>query len=259
MRTPAILGLTLFLSCPLPAAMAQIVPTERIPRAVDVGAEFRSDEEFLRWVTNYYRDPQPREVPRAFVYFIDSGLMRDEAKRMPIAAFFGGALRERPEIADALREQIKARREYDPLFALSNALWLTNADWARQTLREMAAAEQNEQVSIFLTRRAQAASPIGEGRELRSLMQLETLWGEFGATGNPRLPERVAEVLLIEFDPSPDALILQQAAEQSLRLRAREHEPVRAGMRAAIEKAVPSPRRDALEKLLAELTPPPAD
>lgn len=254
MRTDAILGLAISLALLGAGARSQPIPQDRIPRVVTIGAEFNTQDDFLRWTANYYSDPQPRDVHRAFVYFLDSDLMADEARRMPIAAFFGAAVRENPELADALRLQAEARNSYESIFAIANALWLTNTDWAREKLRTMAASEPNEQVQVFLTRRAQSASPIAEGREIRSLAQIATIWGEFGATGSPRIAERIAEVLLIEFEASPDALILQQAAEQSLRLRAREHEPVRAGIRSAIDKASPSPRRDRLEALLAEMT-----
>lgn len=255
MARHAILGLTISLGVIAGHAGAQPIPTDRIPRTVESGVEFASDDDFLRWTASYYRDPKPREIDRAFRYFMDSGLINDEARRLPIAAFFGAAFRQRPELADSVRVQVDVRNDYNSVFAFANALWLTNADWARDTLRRMATAEPNEQVASFLIRRSQAASPIAEGRELRSLLQIETIWGEFGATGDTRIPERVAEILLIEFAPSPDALVLQQAAEQSLRLRGRDHEPVRAGIRAAIEKATPSPRRERLASLLAELTP----
>lgn len=255
MRTDAILGLAIFLAMLGAETRAQPIPPERIPRVVNVGVEFRTRDDFLRWTAGYYSDPQPREIHRAFVYFLDSGLLNDEARRMPIAAFFGAVMREHPDLAEAMRLQAVARNSYEPVIAFANSLWLTNADWAREKLRDMAASESNEQVREFLTRRAQSASPIAEGREIRSLAQINTIWGEFGATGSPRVAERIAEVLLIEFEASPDALILQQAAEQSLRLRAKEHGPVREGIRAAIDKASPSPRRDRLEAFLTEMSP----
>lgn len=257
MPSRSILGLTLSIACLGVVAVAQPIPTDRLPREVETGADFSTAEEFLRWTANYYRNPRPREIDQAFRYFLNSGLMQDEARRIPIAAFFGAVFRERLELSLSVQAQVNARRDYDSLFAFANSLWLANTDGAREMLRSMADAEPNEQVKTFLIRRSQSASPIAEGREIRSLSQIETIWGEFGASGNPRIAERVTEVLLIEFEASPDALVLQQAAEQSLRLRARDHERVREGMRAAIDKAMPSPRRDRVRALLDELTPAP--
>lgn len=259
----ALLGLSLSLSVAVaqdakqpsgapPAPPKGLPSPARLPKQVVRGALFNSDDEFLRWAGSYYAAPMPDVLPAAFEYFLRSPLSRDEVKRVELAAFFGAALRRAPELTIALRDVAVAARTYDALFALVNTLWLADGPEFRSTLRDLAETEPDARVKEFITKRAQAVSPLADGKAIDTISNMELRWWQFAATGDVEIPKAIATIVLTQYETSPEAAIFQGAAANSL--RARGHIPqVREGLRQAIEASPPSPLRDDAQALLDEM------
>jgi len=250
MRHALLLGLVLAAS---PLAGAQPALPKDLPKSVVRPAMFKTDDEFVRWTHAYASDPRPDLLDEAFRFFLDSKLSRDPAKRVELAAFFGGALARTPAMAPAVRDAALRDRSYDSLFALVNALWLADSDECRDVLRALAAQESDERVKEFITRRIQAASPIAEGKSVDSLSQIQLLWARFDATADPEIPARIAAIIVTRYETSPEATLFQQAAENSIRDRA-DRPAVREGLRRAIERADDSPLKEDARQLLKELS-----
>lgn len=253
MRTAVLLGL-LIAAAPLAAAAAPPKPVipKTLPRSSFGLSYFKSTDEFLTWTQNYYRNPRPDMLDEAFRFFLDSELSRDEIKRIEIAAFFGAALAELPAMAPAVRDAALRDRSYESLFALVNALWLADNDDCRAILRELAEKESNEQVKRFINRRVQTVSPFATDKPIETLGEMRMRWAQFGATGDIAIPEQISAIVLTQYETSPEAEIFQDTAEQSIRARADRPE-VLEGLRRAIEKAQPSPRREKAVELYEEL------
>lgn len=254
MRNAILLGLLCF-CLPLGPALAQPGLPKNLPKTVTRPILFDTDAEFLRWTENYYRDPRPDLLDEGFRFFLDSELAQDEVKRVEIAAFFGAALSRLPAMAPAVRDVALRDRSYDSLFALVNTLWLADNDECRDILRKLAEEEPNEDVQRFIRRRVQTTSPIASGKTIETLAQMQLLWAQFGATGDPEIAERVSRIILTQYETSPEATIFQQSARQSLRARA-DKPQVLDGLRRAIEKADPSPLREDAQAFYDELTSP---
>lgn len=234
------------------AKSAPPVP-RNLPRTVVRPRMFADDRAFEEWMRTYHADPRPDMLDEAFVYFVRSAIATDEAKRVEAAAFFGAALSRTPGMISAVRDAMVREASYDALFAFVNALWLCDTDASREMLRTMAENEPDKRVREFIARRAQLVSPLAEERAIESLSQINLLWAQFGATGDPRIAERVAGVILTHYQTSPQATIFQDAARESLRSRGGSA-AVREGLRRAIEKADNSPLKDDAVRLLDEMT-----
>jgi hypothetical protein len=252
MRTPVVLGLTC-LALLAPQATAQPALPKDLPKTVIRPKLFGTQAEFLSWTETYYQDPRPDLLDEAFQYFITSGLMNDEAKRVELAAFFGAALAITPGMGQPVRDVMVRNGTYDALFALVNALWLGDSDECRELLKAIAEKEPDPRVKEFITRRIQMASPIGPGKPITALSQIQLLWSQFGASGDPAIPQRIAEIIVTRYETSPEAMIFQQAAKDSIKLHG-DSPQVREGLRRAIENAKPTPLREDAQELLTELS-----
>ena len=254
MRKPLLLGLlaTCALAIHAGATAQPNLPTN-LPKTVVRPKLFDTSDELLRWAENYHRDPRPDMLDEAFRFFLDSDLSKDETKRVELAAFFGGALARTPPMAPAVRDAALRDGTYESMFALVNTLWMADTDECRAMIREMADKESDARVKEYLVRRAQAAPPTADAPSVESLAQMNLLWWRFAATGDARIAERVTGIVLTRFETSPQALLFQQAARDSLKKRG-DSAPVRDGIKAAIDKAPPSPMRDDAQALLDEIT-----
>lgn len=254
MHKPLLLGLlaTSLLTVNAGALAQPNLPTN-LPKTVVRPKLFNTSEELVRWAENYHRDPRPDLLDEAFRFFLDSDLSSDETKRVELAAFFGGALARTPAMAPAVRDAALRDGTYESMFALVNTLWMADIDECRAMIRAMAEKEPDARVREYLVRRAQATPPTADGPSIETLSQMNLLWWRFAATGEARIPERVTGIVLTRFETSPQAQLFQQAAQDSLRKRG-DSVAVREGVRAAIEKAPPSPMRDDAQALLDEIT-----
>lgn len=254
MRNTILFGLlsTSLLTAAHGAFARPTLPTN-IPKTVVRPRLFNTAADLVRWAENYHRDPRPDMLDEAFRFFLDSELSKDEAKRVELAAFFGGALSRTPAMVPAVRDATLRDGTYESLFALANTLWMADSDECRAMIRSLAEKEPDQRVKEYLIRRAQATPPTADGPSIESLSQMNLLWWRFAATGESRIPERVTGIILTRFETSPQAQLFQQAAEDSLRKRG-DSAAVREGIRAAIESADPSPMRDDAQRLLDELT-----
>jgi hypothetical protein len=251
MRITVVLGLTCLALLAANATAQPPIP-KNLPKKVIKPKVFGTQADFLEWTQTYYQDPRPDLLDEGFQYFITSDLMKDEAKRVELAAFFGAALAITPGMGEPVRDVVVRNGTYDALFALVNALWLGDCDDCRELLKSIAENEPDPRVKEFVTRRIQLASPVAPGKPITALSQLHLLWSQFGASGDPAIPQRVAEVILTRFETSAEAMILQRAAEDSIRLHGSSPE-VREGLRRAIENAQPTPLKEDAQELLNEL------
>ncbi len=256
MRTHVVLGLTC-LALLAPHATAQPNLPKDLPKTVIRPKLFGTQAEFLDWTQTYYQDPRPDLLDEAFQFFVTSDLMNDEAKRVELAAFFGAAIAETPGMGQPVRDVMVRNGTYNALFALVNALWLGDSDDCRALLKSIAENEPDPRVKEFITRRIQTVTPISDGKPITALSQIQLIWAQFGANGDPRLAERVADIIVTQYETSPEATILQNTARDSIRLRGESPE-VREGLRRAIENAQDSPLKETAQALLAELSAPPS-
>ncbi len=256
MRTQVVLGLTCLALLAGHSAAQPVLPKD-LPKTVIRPKLFGTQAEFLNWTETYYQDPRPDLLDEAFQYFITSDLMNDEAKRVELAAFFGAALAKTPGMGQPVRDVMVRNGTYNALFALVNALWLGDSDDCRALLKTIAENEPDPRVKEFIARRIQTVTPIAEGKPITALSQIQLLWAQFGASGDPRAAERVADIIVTQFETSPEATILQDTARESIRVRGASPE-VREGLRRAIANAKDSPLKQNAQALLDELSTPPA-
>ncbi|MDR2128519.1 MAG: hypothetical protein LBP52_05585 [Burkholderiaceae bacterium] len=185
---------------------------------------FQSQEEVARWMTFYYKKPEPDRLPEAMQYISRSF---PDKKNMvaPMMGFLSGVFRANPEKVDAWSSALADLKE-TYLAAIVLGLWYSGLPDAKP------------KVMILLDRHPglkQGFEPFRQGNPLtveqipleQGPWVLDALWGKFMATGERAPVERIMTALpWIDIRGDTDRLGIGGAANWSLASNAVQHERV---------------------------------
>jgi hypothetical protein len=199
---------------------------------------FLNDDEFSRWLTNYYRKPSPEKSIDGFLYFTKSKLNEKESNFIPTFTFFLSVFNGNkylvPEIVKLYREQDLKTRIY--LIYL-----LRYVDYDAKSFLE-GLQEQEKVVYDGIKNKPYSDNPY---EKIVGGDQLDMLWSEFFATGGFKPVHRLIQALeyreydgaMKKFKESKNPSVkdkqnavydlIYQAAMWSLRSNCQQHRLVR--------------------------------
>ncbi len=109
-----------------------------IPWTVAKAAEstWNSPEDFGRWVTNYYRAPEPGRILEAIKYSCASSSVKqlDEGGQLLIAAFFAPLFRQNDSLVDRAWEEVATPGSQDTRSCVATVLSLVDSPRSRELL-----------------------------------------------------------------------------------------------------------------------------
>ena len=169
---------------------------------------FESKDEVTRWMTNYYRQPDPDRVADAIAYMDESGVLDETTISAPLGGFLSGVFHVNPDRVPAWLDEIGALEE-QRISGVVIGLWFADVPGSRTraqvllrrypNLRDHAAIELD---SLGAARIEQV--PLEQGPAV-----LDALWGKFMATGDRAPVERIIEALsLLDATGDEERLII---------------------------------------------------
>ena len=189
------------------------------------GPTFQSDEEFSRWLTFYYMNPEPNRVPDAIKYMSKSGVLDNDKAISPIFGFLSGTFRNNPDKVSSWVNQVSSLKE-PHLGVVVLGLWY--ADLPESKKAAYAVLEKHPKLKPkfeFLYKGVPMTVeqiPLEQGPWV-----LDALWGKFMATGDGALVERIISTLpWIDIKGDIDRLMIGGAARWSLTSNAVQHKRV---------------------------------
>jgi hypothetical protein len=75
------------------------------------GAEFKSQDEFGRWLTYYYENPEPNRIPDAIKFMSQDGTLDHNDAISPIFGFLSGVFRDNPEKIGTWLKEMRSLKE----------------------------------------------------------------------------------------------------------------------------------------------------
>jgi hypothetical protein len=196
-----------------------------------------------RWVTYYYLQPDPNNVPARIRQMSAFGILREERDIASVIAFLAEIFRQNPTkiggwLADLGDLPVQDRRH------LLQAVWESNTVEGRAALAGLNAATDRE----FLAE-IQKEEPLDlSTSEITSPGQLDMLWAAFLASGKSQPVERIIDVLGWAPPKTTVAMLIQGAARWSLASNAFQHERVYQICKERLPKLSPE-----LQKSLSEI------
>ena len=198
--------------------------------------ELASPEQLEQWMTYYYLDPTPGEIPKALEAVSTLGLFENDAVQAPLSGFFAEVFRANPA---ALHEWVKPFVGVPKRHILYSALWMAGSTESKAALAELALGALPEEARQ-LKSLAESTPPTINSMEVNSPAPLDYLWGCFMASGAEDPVLRIIDqVKLVNVKGDAATMMIGGAAQWSLSANSGQHEKVLQIVRARAKTADP--------------------
>lgn len=160
--------------------------------------EFRNVQGYSEWVMTYQENPEPAKLYPAFAFGVTNRAIARAGGRKPLVAFFGAVLRADSSLLPAFYERVAQAPATDVHYGFASALWMANTPASRRCLEQYLRSARAQKIrGLAAEGRALLATPAFDiyRDSLRRPDQLDLLWADFFATGNPADVARIASVL----------------------------------------------------------------
>jgi hypothetical protein len=220
-----------------------------------MGANDRAPPEQLeKWLTYYYLDPHPDEVPAALRAIAQQGLFENDHVQAPLSGFFAEVFRSNPEKLDTW---IKPYLGIPDRHIIYSALWMANSAQSKAALESLAKAAKPDEAKRLRQRLSTPPPTIG-AMPIDNPASLDYLWGSFMASGAETPVVRVIEqVKRADVRGNINETLIGSAAKWSLLANASQHAKVLEIIRANAESS-DTETRAALGEILSEVDKRPA-
>jgi hypothetical protein len=161
--------------------MAPVAQSATGKKRIDIGGEFSSSEDVLRWINGYRTRPNPDKVPQLVKRMSELNLFRDMETAGVYVGFIAGVLETNPKRAEELVTKMFPMPPEDQV-ALVRAIAYSNLpNWKELMLKF---AERMPARKALIDRFVQGKQPTLKQLALDSgSAPLDTLWGQYFATG----------------------------------------------------------------------------
>ncbi len=186
---------------------------------------FQSQEDVTKWSTFYYLKPEPDRIPEFIEHIGQSEFFDNENTIAPIAGFLAGVFRKNPQQVDDWIDRLSSIKEAR-LGVVVLGLWY--ADLPDSQKRVYAILEKHPKLKQqFEYLYHGSPMPVEKIPLEQGAWVLDTLWGNFMATGDKTPVVRIMSALPW-FDVKGDVgrLVIGGAARWSLTSNAVQHKRV---------------------------------
>ena len=198
-----------------------------------------SPDQLDEWMTYYYLDPAPSEIPKALQAVSARGFFENDNVQAPLSGFFAEVFKANP---GKLQEWVKPYIGVPRRHILYSALWMANSNEAKVALEQLAKGAAPEEAAQ-LRKLAASTPPTISSMEIDSPAALDYLWGCFMATGSDTPVLRIIDqIKLANVKGNVAVMMIGSAAEWSVSANARQHKRVLQIVRAKAKTADPETR-----------------
>ncbi len=188
-------------------------------------ASFQTSEELSKWITYYYKSPEPNKVPEAYEFMSKKGWFDKKNSVSPLFGFLSGAIQSNPHLAKGWVERLeKLPTKHQNILVLG--VWYSDINGSKELVYKL--LEKNEELK-------QAFSYLYEGSPLpveeipleQGPWVLDALWGKFMATGDTAPVVRIISALpWVDVKGDTNRLLVGGSARWSLTSNAEQHKRV---------------------------------
>lgn len=175
------------------------------------------------WMTYYYLDPRPDEVPEVLREIAKQGLFNNDDAQAPLSGFFAEVFRANP---DRLAEWIKPFRGVPDRHVIYSGLWMANSKQGKAALESLAKAARADE-GKRLHALAVSVPPTLQAMSIDSPAALDFLWGSFMASGSEEPVLRIiSQMKRANTKGNIAETLIGGAAQWSVSANARQHPKV---------------------------------
>jgi hypothetical protein len=188
--------------------------------------QFSSQEQFSKWLTYYYLNPEPNRVASAVRYMSESGALNNAKVMPPIFGFLSGVIASKPSISASLLNSLNDIPE-NHYGVVILGVWYSNLPNSQEEVYRALDGNEKLNTQFEYLRKGKPMAlhtiPLEQGPWV-----LDALWGDYSATGNAKSVERISEALeWSEIKGDIGRLLVGGAAKWSLSSNAAQHKRVK--------------------------------
>lgn len=221
--------------------------------AIPKTEDFSSVDDFDKWITYYYINPEPQKIPSAIKFYSDFSLYDKENTRLSTAAFFAALFKKDNELMKKSFDDISTTGSENAKSALLNALYLVNSEESKALIKKAGAEWKSESLKKAIEKTTSSSAPDIFAEPVRDAERLDMLWGTFLATGDKEPVRKIISALhLSEDGHGLEIAIVGGAAKWSLTSNALQHKIVYQVCKEELAKSEGATKR-ILEEIISEV------
>lgn len=184
------------------------------PPAEPPEPDFASADQLLGWINGYRETPEPRRLPRAVAAMSKFGLLRDMDSAGLYVGFTAGVLGSNPAIAEELVTKMFPRPPEEQGLIIKAIAYSGLADW-RDILTKFVERmpARRKQIDILIFGKAETLETVALDT---GPAPIDSLWGNYFATGSFQPIERILSTLAWANDKNIDKLTIAGMAKWTL-------------------------------------------
>ena len=213
---------------------------------------FSSIDDFSKWMTYYYVDPEPQRIPSAIKFYSDSSLYNKENTRMITAAFFAALFKKDNELMKKSFDDISATGSENSRLILLNALHMVNSEESRALIKKAEAEWKSEGLKNAIKKAISSSVSDIFKEPVHEAEHLDMLWATFLATGDKEPVRKIISALHLLEDGHGIEIVVGGAARWSLISNALQHKIVYQVCKEELAKSEGATKR-ILEEIISEV------
>lgn len=208
---------------------------------------WHSAEDFGRWMTNYYRVPEPGRVLEAFKYSCaPSGVNQlNEGGQLLVAAFFAPLFRQSDVLMERAWDEVATPGSQDSRSCVATVLSLVDSPRSRELLERAVTQWGVQPARQFPPMEGMTVDIPTDlfAAPIRHPAHLDMLWADFFATGESAPIKKILSALALQDSGESPGVVLSEVAEWSLTSNSLQHERVDQICRAELAHSEGTTRR----------------
>ena len=186
---------------------------------------FESQEELSKWLMFYYQNPEPEKIPGAVRYMSKSGMLDNKNAYSPIFGFLAGVIKENPNKAKIWAQELNSIKS-DHYGVVILGIWYAKVAQSKKVVYEILDSNESLNKKFAYLRKGEPMEiteiPLEQG-----VWVLDSLWGQFFATGKKYPVARITEALpWVDIKGDTNRLLTGGAANWSVISNAVQHDRV---------------------------------
>jgi hypothetical protein len=188
--------------------------------------EFKDLNDFSNWMSNYYKNPEPKYLFDAFKYGSSSREIADFGSRSTVTTFFAACLRNDTTQQSFFLSQLNETINEDFIYGFGLTLWLIHTEHSGKLWQKFVQLDQIKKYQKEFAMIANSKYRDIWTDSINAAEQLDLLWADFFATGNERSIQRIISVLKNIKSTDNNTMMIASAAKWSLTSNAISHDKV---------------------------------
>jgi len=184
---------------------------------------FSSDDDFSKWMTYYYLNPEPNKLPAVLKYYASSSLYNKTSSRLPIIQFFATILKNNQALLEEVYKSVSHSSPDSLQTVFLRTLWLLNTPRSKEIIAEVSPNWKSDENKKQIKDINQTPVPQVLIDPIIDPWQLDMLWSVFLANGDSEPIKKIISTLSFVDDEDIMQTMVGKAAIWSLGSNVKQH------------------------------------